>query len=124
MSIPPPPAPGWYPDGAGGQHYWDGARWTGHQAPAPAVVVATPPTNGLAVAALVLGIVGFLLMPIPLFVGWILGGVPDILAVIFGIVGIVKAGERRNTGLALAIVGLCLGSVSLLSVFIGAGSVW
>jgi len=125
MSAPtPPPAPGWYPDGTGGQHYWDGTRWTGHHAPAPTLVVARQPANGFAVAALVLGIVGFVLMPIPLFVGWFLGGIPDILAVIFGIVGIVRARELRNAGLPLAIVGLCLGGVSLLSVFVGAGSVW
>ncbi|GAA2082125.1 hypothetical protein GCM10009840_17750 [Pseudolysinimonas kribbensis] len=126
MSSPTTPAAaGWYPDGMGGQRYWDGARWTEHHAPAPApVVVVRQPSNGFAVAALVLGIVGFVLMGIPLFIGWFLGGIPDILAVILGIVGIVKARELGNRGLALAIVGLCLGGVSLLSVFLGAGSVW
>lgn len=26
--------PGWYPDGAGGQRWWDGTQWTEHSAPA------------------------------------------------------------------------------------------
>jgi hypothetical protein len=31
---PPAPAPGWYPDAAGGVRWWDGARWSeAHHAP-------------------------------------------------------------------------------------------
>jgi hypothetical protein len=29
-------APGWYPDGSGGQRWWDGTAWTDHVAPSPA----------------------------------------------------------------------------------------
>ncbi len=29
-----PAAPGWYPDGSGGQRWWDGRGWTQHTAPA------------------------------------------------------------------------------------------
>ncbi len=40
----PPPPPNWYPDGAGGWRYWDGAQWTVHQpAAAAARAVATGP---------------------------------------------------------------------------------
>ncbi|AHG24354.1 hypothetical protein SEA_JAMIE19_32 [Mycobacterium phage Jamie19] len=37
MALAPLPPPGWYPDpaGHGGQRYWDGQRWTGHQAAPP-----------------------------------------------------------------------------------------
>ncbi len=35
-------APGWYGTGDGWVAYWDGTRWTGQRAPAP----ATPPQPG------------------------------------------------------------------------------
>lgn len=34
------PAPGWYPDGSGGQRWWDGTTWTQHTAPASAAAAA------------------------------------------------------------------------------------
>lgn len=63
MSDQPPP--GWYPDSAGNQRYWDGSRWTPQTAP-PAVP-AQPLASGasdektLAMLAQLLGIfTGFL----------------------------------------------------------------
>ncbi|MDH3678672.1 MAG: DUF4870 domain-containing protein [Acidimicrobiia bacterium] len=38
-------APGWYPTGEGWQRYWDGQRWTEHQAP-----LAPQPYQGGAIA--------------------------------------------------------------------------
>jgi hypothetical protein len=116
----PSVVPGWYPDaGSGRTRWWDGTKWTEnyHQAS----VVAT---NGFATASLVLGIIGFVLMGIPLFIGWFLGGIPDVLAVIFGILGISQSNRLGGVGKTSAIVGLVLGGVSLLSVFVGAGSIW
>jgi hypothetical protein len=120
----PNPVPaGWYADPASGRmRWWSGAAWTENfQQP---VVVAAGVKNGLATASLVLGICGFVLMGIPLFIGWFLGGIPDILAVILGIVALNSAAARAGVGKAAAIVGLVLGGVSLLSAFIGAGSIW
>jgi hypothetical protein len=81
------------------------------------------PTNGLAVGSLITGIAGFVLMAIPFFVGLFIGGTLDIVAVILGICGLVRAGRVR-VGMPLALVGLILGGLSLLSVFIGAGTIW
>ena len=125
--VTPPPAPlvppGWYPH-EGGQRYWDGTAWTEHRAPAVQVVpMQGAPSNGLAIGALVTGIAGFVLMAIPLFIGLFVGGTLDIVAVILGICGIARA-NRIHVGLPLAVVGLVLGGVSLLSVFVGAGTVW
>lgn len=79
--------------------------------------------NGMAVAALVLGIWGFCTTWIPFFIGIILGALPDLLAVIFGIVGIVKANEGRG-GMGMAITGLILGAISGFSILFGAGTIW
>lgn len=79
--------------------------------------------NGLAVAALVLGIAGFLLTWIPLFIGLFFGGIPDILAIVFGICGIVRA-NRVGRGMGMAVTGLVLGGLAFLSIFLGAGTIW
>ena len=40
MSDPNQPStpPGWYPDGQGGQRWWDGTQWTEHTQPPQAAV--------------------------------------------------------------------------------------
>lgn len=95
------------------------------QAPMPPMNYAPAPVarNGAAVAALVLGIAGFVLTPIPLFIGLILGGIPDVLAIVFGIVALVRA-SRVRVGTAPAVWGLVLGGLGFLSIFIGAGTIW
>ncbi|PPF79791.1 hypothetical protein C5B96_12180 [Subtercola sp. Z020] len=123
MSAPPP---GWYPDPTvpGNTRWWDGTRWT-HHMPVPPAQRATPAApNGFATAALVLGICGFVLMGIPFGIGLLLGGIPDVLAVVFGIVALTRAPLLGGVGRAPAIVGIVLGGVSLLSVGIGAGWLW
>jgi len=113
-----PVPPGWYHDPASGrQRYWNGVAWT------EAFGVAAPAKNGLAVAALVLGITGFVTTGIPLFVGLFLGGPQDILAIVFGIVGITRA-QRTGVGLGMAVTGLILGCVAFFSIFLGAGTIW
>ncbi|GAA3339078.1 hypothetical protein GCM10017714_13100 [Curtobacterium pusillum] len=81
------------------------------------------PGNGLAVAALVLGIFGFLVTWVPFFIGLLLGGVPDVLAIILGICGIVRA-NRVHRGMGMAVTGLVLGGLAFISIFLGAGTVW
>lgn len=113
---------GWYFDQSSGrQRWWDGSRWTENFA-----VAGTPagPSNSAATASFVLGLIGFFLTPIPFFIGLFLGGIPALLAVIFGIVGISRARPLGGRGLAFAIVGLVLGSLAVLSIFVGAGTIW
>ncbi len=59
--------PGWYPDSANTQRYWDGTQWTSHTAPSQVPVPVSGPQGGasdertLATLAQVLGIfTGFL----------------------------------------------------------------
>jgi len=85
-SVPPPPGPG----------SWSSPP-TAPYAPPPAGGAAT---NGMAVAALVLGILTFVC----------LGPIAGVLAIVFGILGIKKANEV-GTGRGMSIAGIILGAV-------------
>ena len=65
------------------------------------------PNSGLAVASLVLGLCGVV-------VSWFTFGIPSLLALIFGIVGIRQTTNRQREGRGLAIAGTTLGAVMLL----------
>ncbi len=70
---------------------------------------APNPNNGMAVAALVLGILTFVC----------LGPIAGILAIIFGFLGMKKAKEIGGTGKGMALAGLILGAVgTVLSVIV------
>lgn len=94
----PPPAYG-PPPGYAPQGYY------------PVQPYAVPaPSNGAAVAAMVLGIVGVVLCWIPFidFVAAIVG----ILAIVFGVVGSGRA-NRIGTGKGMAIAGIVLGIIAV-----------
>ena len=121
MSIPA----GWYDDGSGKQRWWDGEAWTEHFTD-PAAEAETPvyqaqpqgqpyapaaghqpyaaPTNGLAIAALVTGILGLGIIP-----------------VIFGHIALSQI--KRNpaqSGKGMAIAGLVLGYalIAVIALFV------
>ncbi len=80
--------------------------------------VVRPPSNGLAVAALVLGIVGITVgiwsvVPFLGLIAAVFAFVPSVLAVIFGIVGWQKAGRIGGVGRGQALTGLILGGVTV-----------
>jgi hypothetical protein len=95
----PQPQPGQYPTQPGGQYPGAGYPAAGRR-------------NGMGTAALVLGVVAIVLVLLLLFspVGAFLG----LLAVLFGILGIIRAnrGEADNRGQAVA--GLVTGGIALL----------
>jgi hypothetical protein len=97
-------APGWYPQPDGRLAYWDGSAWTA-TAPVPPPVmgapVATKQGNGLSIAAIVMGVLSILFLPI------ILGPA----AIICGVIA-----TRRNEPLGK--VGLIVGVVGMLAGFI------
>ena len=63
-----------------------------------------PRSNGLAVASLILGVVG-----------WVPCGVGSILAIVFGAIarGQIRASQGRETGDGMALAGIILGCVGL-----------
>lgn len=88
----------------------------------PVLVTERRPINGLGITAMILGICGFVVALIPLFIGLFLSFLPAILAVIFGIIGTAQAAKRGGAG--YAITGLVIGSMTLLLYFLGLGTIW
>ncbi|WP_327745005.1 DUF4190 domain-containing protein [Streptomyces europaeiscabiei] len=145
-AVPPPPispeGPGQVPYGYPqypayqGAHAYPGVGYpapdagypgVGHPAPGAGYawpVMAAPPSNGMGIAAMVLGICAaalFCLWPLAILLG--------IMAVIFGSIGRVKArrGEATNPGHALAgiicgVVGILLGIGFIVLIIVAPGS--
>jgi hypothetical protein len=77
----------------------------------PMVIAQGPPASGLAVASLVLGIVGLL-------VGWCALGLPCIAAVILGHAGLSDTKSGAKSGRGMAVAGLVMGYVALIPALI------
>ena len=72
---------------------------------------AAPMRNGLGIAALACGLAGILLGQVPLlFLG---SGALGVLAIVFGIIGIRRAGRGQASNRAMAVTGLVIGVVAL-----------
>jgi hypothetical protein len=99
---------------------------TYQQQPRRTTVVVDPDAprpNGLAVAALVLGIVGLAVGIIPLFIGLALSFLPTVLAVLFGLIGLARTASRRS-GFVPALIGLLLGVLTIFLWTTGYGVIW
>jgi len=102
----------------------------GHQAVAPfpppfePTRVSSVRSNGFALAALLLGIGGFVLTAVPFLIGLVAGGIPDLLAILFGVLGVVRSGRVAGAGLVFAVVGIVLGMLGLGMIPLGAGWLW
>jgi hypothetical protein len=98
----PGPPPGQYP---GGQYPPDQYQAGGYQ-------TAPRRRNGMGTAALVLGVLALVLVLLLIFSP--LGAFLGLLAVIFGIVGIVRANRREADNRGQAVAGLVTGGLALL----------
>ncbi|WP_327148999.1 DUF4190 domain-containing protein [Nocardia sp. NBC_01329] len=108
MSYPPPPGypapgPGPYPGPGGQPEYWQ----------------ESPKRKGMAIAALVLGILGVLSF-------WtIAGGILfGLIAVILGVIALVKAKRGTGGGGIMAVIGLILGLLAIVGVIVVAIVGW
>ena len=97
----PGPPPGQYPPG----QYPGGSSQAGGYPPARR-------RNGMGTAALVLGVVALVLVLLLIFSP--LGAFLGLLAVIFGIVGIVRANRREADNRGQAVTGLVTGGLALV----------
>lgn len=113
---------GWYadPNGMPVDRFWDGTAWGDATRPrlapvspqtygTPASFTHSAPANGMGTAALVLGIGGFFCMPL----------VASVLAIIFGRIGMTRAGRGLATNGGVAKAGFILGIISLVLGVIG-----
>ena len=127
MTNPTNAPAGWYPDGNGGQRYWDGQQWTDHTSPstaqtttltdpAPVETAGEPttakgPLNVLGLVALIVAAIGFIFAMVP--GAFILGWIALPIAFVLSIVALFLKGSK---GLAIAalivsIVGTIVGVV-------------
>lgn len=111
--TPPPPSGGYQPPsyqpGDAGQYGQPGYGQPGYGGPTP--------TNGLAIAALILGILA-LLSFFTIFGGILLG----LLAIVLGAMGVSKAKQLNGSGRGLAIAGIVTGVIAgLLSLLLVGG---
>jgi Domain of unknown function (DUF4190) len=98
----PDPPPGQYPQG----------QYPQGQYPPGGYQAAPRRRNGMGTAALVLGVVALVLVLLLIFSP--LGAFLGLLAVIFGIVGIVRANRREADNRGQAVTGLVTGGLALL----------
>ena len=82
-----------------------------------------PRPNGMAVAALVLGIVGLAVGVVPLFIGLVLSFLPTVLAILFGLIGLART-STRHSGFVPALLGVLLGSLTAFLWTTGYGVLW
>ena len=93
--------------------------------PEPPVAPARPPaqsTNGIALAALIVGIIAFVLAVIPFVI--VIAWIPAVVAIVLGIIGFIKR-DRPRRGFALAglVLGVAAIIVGIISTALVAGAV-
>lgn len=81
-------------------------------------------TNPAAWAAFWFALVGLVLMPIPLFIGLILGGGLSIVAAILAVIALLKGLARNGTGIAPVVFAAIFVALTWGGISMGGGIVW
>jgi hypothetical protein len=81
-------------------------------------------SNPTAWAAFWFALAGLVLMPIPLFIGLILGGGLSIVAAIFGVIALLKGLARSGKGIAPVVFAAIFIALAWGGISLGGGIIW
>ena len=81
-------------------------------------------SNWTAWAAFWTALAGLLLMPIPLFIGLILGGGLSIVAAIFAVIALLKGLARSGAGIAPVVFAAIFIALTWAGISAGGGVIW
>ncbi|MCS0499711.1 hypothetical protein [Protaetiibacter mangrovi] len=85
---------------------------------------APRPKNPAAWAGFWIALAGLLLMPIPLFIGLILGGALSVIAAIFTVIGLFKGLARGGVGIAPVVIAAIFIALTWAGISVGGGTIW
>ena len=81
-------------------------------------------SNPTAWAAFWFALAGLLLMPIPLFIGLILGGALSIIAAILAVIALLKGLARGGKGIAPVVFAAIFIALTWTGISLGGGIIW
>lgn len=81
-------------------------------------------SNPTAWAAFWVALLGLILMPIPLFIGLILGGGLSVVAAVLAVIAVLKGLARRGAGIAPVVFAGIFIALTWGGISIGGGTIW
>ena len=81
-------------------------------------------SNPTAWAAFWVALAGLLLMPIPLFIGLIVGGTLSVVAAILAVIGLFKGLARNGKGIAPVVFAAIFIALTWAGISVGGGTIW
>lgn len=81
-------------------------------------------TNPTAWAAFWVGLAGLILMPIPLFIGFVLGGGLSIVAAVLAVIALLKGLSRQGKGIAPVVFAAIFVALTWGGISAGGGIIW
>ena len=81
-------------------------------------------SNPLAWAAFWVALAGLLLMPIPLFIGLILGGGLSVVAAVLAVIALFKGLARNRKGIAPVVFAAIFIALTWAGISVGGGVIW
>lgn len=85
---------------------------------------STRRSNPAAWWAFWIGLAGLVLMPIPFFIGFFLGGGLSVIAAVFGVIGLFKGLSRGGVGIAPVVFAAIFIALTWGGISIGGGVIW